>query len=265
MGERTLTPETNPGLTLVAGLKPWTEVKRFPADNPLLAAGAARTRWHRVVPALPGQRAWLTGEGSLTQRLKRASGVFEVVRLAQGRGGASSDEADCIRSPAPGRARSQGQQEQRVSRRGAPRRLAVLAREVLLVCDGSPTVFAHSVIDAAALRGRWRWLAGLGSRPLGEALFRDPRVRRGPLRFRQLRAPDRRYRHAAAELSARGLAVPRTLWARRSVFSAGGRQLLVTEVFLPAVASLSPARAPQHAIPPMPVQGCTADEHADGR
>ena len=136
-------------------------MKRFPADNPFLAADAARTRWHRVVPALPGQRAWLTGEGSLTQRLKRASGAFEVVRLAQGRGGASSDEADCIRAPAPGQARSQWWQEQRVSRRGAPRRLATLAREVLLVCDGLPTVFAHSVIDASALRGRWRQHSGL--------------------------------------------------------------------------------------------------------
>ena len=243
-------------------------MKRFPADNPFLAANAARTRWHRVVPALPGQRAWLTGEGSLTQRLKRASGAFEVVRLAQGRGGASSDEADCIRVPAPGQARSQWQQEQqeqRVSRRGAPRRLATLAREVLLVCDGLPTVFAHSVIDASALRGRWRWLAGLGTRPLGEALFSDPQVRRGPLRFRRLRAPDRRYRGAAAALSARGLPVPQSFWARRSVFSAGGRQLLVTEVFLPAVASLRPARAQQPVLPRIPQCVPVADEPADGR
>lgn len=240
-------------------------MKRFPADNPFLAADAARTRWHRVVPALPGQRAWLTGEGSLTQRLKRASGAFEVVRLAQGRGGASSDEAECIRAPAPGQARSQWWQEQRVPRRGAPRRLATLAREVLLVCDGLPTVFAHSVIDASALRGRWRWLAGLGTRPLGEALFSDPQVRRGPLRFRRLRAPDRRYRGAAAALSARGLPVPQSLWARRSVFSAGGWQLLVTEVFLPAVASLHPARAQQPVLPRIPQRVPAADEPADGR
>ncbi len=240
-------------------------MRRFPADNPFLSAGASRTRWHRIVPGLAGQRAWLTGEGSLTQRLRRASDSFEVVRLAQGRGGASSDEADCIQPPAFAGQGRPGKQGQRVARRGAPRRLAVLSREVLLSCDGSPTVFAHSVIDAAALRGRWRWLAGLGSRPLGEALFRDPQVRRGPLRFRQLRAPDRRYRAAAAALSARGLPVPRSLWARRSVFVAGGRQLLVTEVFLPAVASLPFARAPRHAVPRTPGRGRTADEPADGR
>jgi chorismate--pyruvate lyase len=234
---------------------------RIPADNPALAAGSARTHWHRVVPALAGQRAWLTGEGSLTGRLRQAARTFEVVRIAQRRGRACNDEVACIR-PAVGR--GDGLQGLPGGQRGAPRRLATLAREVLLECDGLPMVFAHSVIDASALRGRWRWLAGLGTRPLGEALFSDPLVRRGPLRFRRLRAPDRRYQGAAAELAARGLPVPRSLWARRSVFSAGGRQLLVTEVFLPAVASLHPVRAPQSAVPRMQPRA-PSDEHADGR
>lgn len=234
---------------------------RIPADNLSRAADAPRARWHRVVPALPGQRAWLTGEGSLTQRLRQAARTFEVVRLAQQRGGACNDEVACIRSAAGRGDRLQGRPG---TQRGVSRRLATLTREVLLVCDGLPTVFAHSVIDASALRGRWRWLAGLGVRPLGEALFSDPLVRRGPLRFRQLRAPDRRYRSAAAELAARGLPVPRSLWARRSVFSAGGRQLLVTEVFLPAVASLRPVHAPQYAVPRMQPR-TPSDEHADGR
>jgi chorismate--pyruvate lyase len=242
-------------------MSPWTEVMRIPADNLSWSAGAPRARWHRVVPELPGQRAWLTGEGSLTRRLRQAARTFEVVRLAQRRGRACNDEVACIQPGAGRGGRLQGQPE---VQRGAPRRLATLAREVLLVCDGLPTVFAHSVIDASALRGRWRWLAGLGTRPLGEALFSDPLVRRGPLRFRQLRAPDRRYRGAAAELAARGLPVPRSLWARRSVFSAGGRQLLVTEVFLPAVASLRSVRAPQSAVPRMQPRA-PFDEHADGR
>jgi chorismate--pyruvate lyase len=126
-------------------------------------------------------------------------------------------------------------------------------------------VFAHSVIDAGALRGRWRWLAGLGARPLGEALFRDPRVRRGPLAYRQLRAPDPRYLGAAAELSARGQPVPPGLWARRSVFRAGGRQLLVTEVFLPAVASLASSRGTGLAPSPAGARDPIRDEPADGR
>ena len=262
MGERPLTLETNAAVELMLGPSPWTEVMRIPADNLLPVAGAVRSHWHRIVPALPGQRAWLTGEGSLTRRLRQASKTFEVVRLAQRRGGACNDEVDCVR---PAAVRGRGPQGQQIGQRSAPRRLAILAREVLLVCNGSPTVFAHSVIDASALRGRWRWLAGLGTRPLGEALFNDPQVRRGPVRFRQLRAPERRYLRAAAELSTRGLPVPRSLWARRSVFSAGGRQLLVTEVFLPAVACLDPVCTPQSAVSRTPLRPSPVDEPADDR
>jgi hypothetical protein len=80
------------------------------------------------------------------------------------------------------------------------------------------------------------------------APFNDPRVRRGPLAFRRLRAPDPRYLRAASALAARGLPVPSGLWARRSVFTAGHWQLLVTEVFLPAVACLDPAGAPARAV-----------------
>lgn len=225
-----------------------------PADRRLQGGAAGRGRWHRLLPARLPHRAWLAADGSLTQRLRDASSRFEVFRLAQRRGGACSDEVDCVRPVAGGQ-----------PRRGAPRDRAVLSREVLLACDGVPVVYAHSVIDAAALRGRWRWLAGLGNRPLGEALFRDPQVRRGPLRFRQLRAPDRRYLGAAAELSARGLPVPRTLWARRSVFGAGGRQLLVTEVFLPAVACLRTERTARPAILRPPLPAPAADDPPDGR
>jgi chorismate--pyruvate lyase len=121
------------------------------------------------------------------------------------------------------------------------------------------------VIDARALTGGWRWLAGLGARPLGEALFSDPRVRRGPLAFRWLRAPDPRYLRAASALAARGLPVPSGLWARRSVFSAGHWQLLVTEVFLPAVACLDPAPAPACAGAPPGLPEPVNDEYSDGQ
>ncbi len=241
---------------------------RKAADGHLSSAGAWPVRWHRVVPARLAERRWLTGEGSLTQRLRQASATFGVLRLAQHRGGACHDELPCIRPAArPGAGAAGGAEAGATAGRprGTARPRTVLSREVLLLCDGLPTVWAHSVIDAAALRGRWRWLAGLGNRPLGEALFRDPQVRRGPLSFRRLRAPDPRYLGAAAELSARGLSVPRALWARRSVFVAGGRQLLVTEVFLPAVASLPPVRAVRPAILRPQDRAPAADDLPDGR
>ena len=236
------------------------------ADGHLSSTGPGPSRWHRVVPARLAERRWLTGEGSLTQRLREASATFGVLRLAQHRGGACHDELPCIRPAARSGAAGGAKVGAAAGRpRATARPRTVLSREVLLLCDGLPTVWAHSVIDAAALRGRWRWLAGLGNRPLGEALFRDPQVQRGPLSFRRLRAPDPRYLGAAAELSARGLSVPRALWARRSVFVAGGRQLLVTEVFLPAVASLRPVRAVRPAILRPQLRAPAADDLPDGR
>lgn len=174
-------------------------------------------------------RAWLGDRGSLTRRLREASRQLAVRRLRQARGQPCPDECPVLlEGPDPGT---------------RPRPAAWIVREVVLVSDGMPAVYAHSVIDAAALRGPWRWLAGLGHRPLGEALFRDPRIRRGAMTYRRLRAPDPRHRAAVACLRAAGLPAPTRLWARRSVFSAGGRRLLVTEVFLPVVASLRPSGA----------------------
>jgi chorismate--pyruvate lyase len=107
-------------------------------------------------------------------------------------------------------------------------------REVYLFCDEVPVVFAHSVLPAHSLKGAWRALHGLGSRPLGAALFADPRVRRSPLSFRKLPA-----RHALAlrAVAGPGLA-PGPLWARRSGFFLNRRVILVTEVFLPAIGAL---------------------------
>jgi len=46
-------------------------------------------------------------------------------------------------------------------------------REVMLLCNGVPVVFAHSVLPPAGLRGGWSGITRLGSRSLGEALFSD--------------------------------------------------------------------------------------------
>jgi chorismate--pyruvate lyase len=105
----------------------------------------------------------------------------------------------------------------------------VLVREVLLSCGTVPVVFAHSVARLRDLRGPWRALAGLGDRPLGAALFEDPRVRRYPLHFRRLSRNDRLHAKACRAIRAR---LP-VLWARRSLFVLRRAPLLVTEVFLP--------------------------------
>lgn len=109
-----------------------------------------------------------------------------------------------------------------------------LVREVLLCCNHKPAVFAHSVLPFRSLQGSWRELPRLGSRPLGAALFSNPRVRRTPLQFKKLTINHPLYRAAQ-----RYLELPaQSLWARRSVFFLGSSAILVTEVFLPQVLTL---------------------------
>ena len=109
-----------------------------------------------------------------------------------------------------------------------------VVREVSLNCGQRPVVFAHSVVESRALRGPWRMLMTLGARPLGAALFADPRITRFPLRFRRLNRRHELYRRACELLEHS----PACLWARRSLFVLRGSRLLVTEVFLPAILAL---------------------------
>jgi chorismate--pyruvate lyase len=110
----------------------------------------------------------------------------------------------------------------------------VLVREVLLYCRGTPVVFAHTVVARADLRGAWRSIARLGARPLGAALFADPRVARFALRQRKIGAHHELRRRIDALL----IGTPRTLWARRSLFQLHNSPILVTEVFLPEILRL---------------------------
>jgi chorismate lyase len=173
-----------------------------------------RDRYWRRRPAAGAGRYhdWLIDRGSLTDRICARCKPFRVELVFQGPRRATRDERFLFGA----RARQ------------------TLVREVYLYCGDNPVVFAHSVVRRADLRGAWRALTGLGTRPLGAALFANPRVRRQPLRFRELRARD--------ELNARALArAPGqrpVLWARRSLFTLDDSPILVTEIFLPGVLTL---------------------------
>ena len=155
----------------------------------------------------PALRSWLTEPGSLTARCQYACRDFRVRLLDYGKDLPQADEM--------------------------PRRRLVWVREVVLECDGVPVIFAHTVLSTAT-RGRLtRWLAGLGSRSLGSLLFSYPGFRRGAIEYRRLDARHTLHQRAAAL----GAAGP-CLWARRSLHRLGAQQVLVTEVFLPAIANL---------------------------
>ena len=160
-------------------------------------------------------RRWLLDRGSLTRRIQLRCDNFRVNLMSQHVASIGHDERAVI---------------------GARSGVKCVVREVSLNCGARPVVFAHSVVERRALDSAWCMLATLGARPLGAALFADPRVERRPLRFRQLNPRHPLYRGACVLLER----PPASLWARRSLFVLRGSRLLVTEVFLPAILALAP-------------------------
>lgn len=166
--------------------------------------------------ALPaGLRPWLTDRGSLTERIVARSKTFEVKVLSHGPGRPMRDECALFGVRAGARVRG---------------------REVLLIADGQPVVYARSVLPRSSLRRGWQIFDHIGGHSLGQALFANPRIRRMPLATTSLDYRDTRYHRAVN--SARLVPPPTRLWARRSLFRLRGRDLLVTEVFLPAILDL---------------------------
>ncbi len=158
-------------------------------------------------------RRWLCDRGSLTQRLRSRCRDFRVVPHTTGHAPPHADERALL---------------------GLPADMRAYVREVSLMCGDTPMVFAHSVLPLRGLRGGWNGITRLGSRSLGEALFRNRRIARQSLAFRCVRRGHPLYRAAARRVPV----APARFWARRSVFCLAGHPLLVTEVFLPAIASL---------------------------
>lgn len=157
-------------------------------------------------------RGWLLNTASLTRRVRQTCGDRFRVRVLARR----------WQRPEPGEARALG----------LPRGRFVLVREVQLMCAERPWVYARTVIPPRTLRGGWRQLAHLGSKPLGAVLFTDRTLRRERVEIARLAAGQRLFDAATRQLET----TPAAVWGRRSLFSAGGKRLLVSEVFLPGIA-----------------------------
>lgn len=157
---------------------------------------------------------WLADEASLTERIVARCGQLRVKVLSQGLAKPHHDEARLLGL--------------------RPGEIACL-REVLLIADDRPVVYARSLVCRDSLRGAWAMFAGIGARPLGAALFADPLIRRGPLHAHRFDPRDVRYRRVAhcVKIEEHG-----PLWARRSCFLRHARPLIVCEVFLPAILEL---------------------------
>ncbi len=157
-------------------------------------------------------RTWLFDPRSLSRRLARACpGGFRVRLLVQG-----------WQVPLPGERTALD----------LPGRQRALVREVLLLCHGTPWVFARSVFPASLLRGPQRRLARLGTRPLGKVLFATPGTHRAGVTVSDAASDPRMLARCVRALDT----PPAMAWMRESVFRVRGRALLVSEVFLEAFA-----------------------------
>ncbi|MYM68973.1 chorismate lyase [Pseudoduganella sp. FT55W] len=189
---------------------------------PPRSASLRQAQWQPHVLALNAPSAyvpWLMEGGSLTMRLKAHSDSFRVQCLHQRTAVCLSDETAAIELHHRGR---------------------VWEREVLLRCDNTPVVYAHTVVPMSATATDWPLFSALGERSLGTTLFGDPLVQRGVLEFARLRKGHPLALRARAALIANGVPAPdtRILYARRCLYRRRQGTLLVTEVFLPSVLEL---------------------------
>ncbi|MFP2769100.1 chorismate--pyruvate lyase family protein [Oceanisphaera sp. KMM 10153] len=171
--------------------------------------------WHWG-PELPRSRMplcnWLQDTGSLTERLRRHCRQFRVQL--------QSTTAEITLTPT------------QAAWIGADR---AFCREVLLLCDEQPRVYASSLYSPSSLHAIPA-LGGLGQRALGELLFEDPQLLRSDFEFACLTEAQWRQLSRMQGMTQHldQLANGPSLWARRSLLATGQAGVLVTELFLPA-------------------------------
>lgn len=195
-------------------------MKRDPTDH--FQAGSAAPG--ALILSSPSSRrlgAWMRIPGSLSARIAAVSGRLTVRVLRQGPVTLQPAEAERIGCAAGGVAHG---------------------REVVLLADGVPVIYARSVLHPVHARGAWKAIRGLGTRALADMLFGLPAATRSEFEFvrfapgsRWAAKVHRRWRDATGADWGR-----REVWARCSVFTRRGAPLLVTECFAPAILALDP-------------------------
>lgn len=137
------------------------------------------------------QSDWLTETGSMTRRFESCSAHIFVEPLFEG---FSNDRILTA------------------EREQLPSGPQYWLREIILYGDGSPWLWARTIIPQQTLTEDDRTLMTLNKTPLGHYLFRSGRLSRDYLEIAQCG----------------------NLWGRRSRLRLSGKPLLLTEVFLPS-------------------------------
>ena len=158
---------------------------------------------------------WLKDTGSLTKRLiDFCQGRFSVRLLHQGWNQPLISEARLL---------------------GTRRAETAMIREVELLCETQPLVFARTLMPATSMAGGARRLAQLGNKPLGAVLFADPATLRTRIQIACIGPRYPLYAAATGHLDHK----PDELWGRRTLFLYAGKPILVNEIFLPGVMQAS--------------------------
>lgn len=172
--------------------------------------------WHRPSAIIankpePAVASWLRDQGSLTRRLvNRCGNDFSVRLLSEQWVRPRIDEARLLRIPPHQR---------------------VLLRQVQLRCARQVLVYARSVIPLKTLEGRHRRLKHLGNKPLGGALFANPRLKRELQQLATILPRDPMFDIALSDNQGHF----ERIWGRRSLFRIDNKPLLVSEFFLPGL------------------------------
>jgi chorismate--pyruvate lyase len=149
---------------------------------------------------------WLFETSSLTARLKLNSRYFEVKVLSEIIQDLTMSQANILKTDIQ----------------------TALFREVVLYCDGKPQVYAQSWIPLRTQQKQNNELMSLGTKPLGEQIFKDPSIKRNTIEIAKFDSA-----HPIANVvNMLGLA-PLNCWGRRSVLTLAQQKLLVCEIFLP--------------------------------
>lgn len=158
-------------------------------------------------------RPWLIHTGSLTTRLRETCDHFSVKLIAQHQRQALPHEVKML---------------------GIADDPQIIEREVVLFCGELPVIYARSFIPLNALKDRFADLDTLGTQPLGEKIFADPELERSTIEWTILTADNPHYQNAVSELEDN----PDEIYGRRSLFFGAPSPILISEFFLPPLASL---------------------------
>lgn len=104
-----------------------------------------------------------------------------------------------------------------------------IGREVILNCFDQPWMFARTFISEQVVQSQGRRFSSLGTRPIGELLFKNPLCHRSEFSVACLRPGHREFYFGARYLEK----APDYLWARRSQFTFPSGTIALLEIFLP--------------------------------